>query len=205
MVREMGVPGRRETPRSSCFFRETEILLGTDRAGDQVSIQETMRPMFVFFLLMVEMMALASLVATEIQQRTVTAILGYAASVTDVLVAKAILGTALAFSQAVAVDGVNRLVWLQQSRLVVRPLHGSDPRDRVRPVGRFRWTRLHVHHLLERAVSHPANHSGPSRCCSQVPRLPGCKFCRAGDSWRQSWGPARTVTDSQTSRGRFST
>ena len=66
-----------------------------------MSLQETMRPMFVFFLLMVEMMALASLVATEIQQRTVTAILVTPASVTDVLVAKAILGTALAFSQAV--------------------------------------------------------------------------------------------------------
>ena len=50
---------------------------------------------------MVEMMALATLVATEIQQRTVSAILVTPTSVNDFLAAKAILGTLLAFSQAV--------------------------------------------------------------------------------------------------------
>lgn len=80
---------------------EDEVLLGVDRAGDQVSLRETMRPLFVFFMLMVEMMALATLVAVEIQQRTVTAILATPTTVTDFLIAKGILGTALAFSQAV--------------------------------------------------------------------------------------------------------
>ena len=79
---------------------EEEVLLGVDRAGDQVSLQETMRPLFVFFMLLVEMMALATLVAAEIQQRTVSAILVTPTTVTDFLIAKAILGTVLAFSQA---------------------------------------------------------------------------------------------------------
>lgn len=100
MVREMAYLAA-GNPALVVLPAETEVLLGTDRAGDQASLQETMRPMFVFFMLMIEMMALATLVATEIQQHTVTAILVTPASVLDVLVAKATLGTALAFSQAV--------------------------------------------------------------------------------------------------------
>jgi len=117
MVREMAYLAA-GNPALVVLPTETEILLGTDRAGDQASLQETMRPMFVFFMLMIEMMALATLVATEIQTRTVTAILVTPASVSDVLVAKAVLGTVLAFSQAVLLMaligsfGANSLVLL---------------------------------------------------------------------------------------------
>ena len=100
MVREMAYLAAGNAPLVT-LPGEAEVLLGVDRAGDQVSLQETMRPLFVFFLLLVEMMALATLVAEEIQQRTVTAILTTPTSVTDFLTAKAILGTLLALSQAV--------------------------------------------------------------------------------------------------------
>jgi ABC-2 type transport system permease protein len=77
-----------------------EAVVGVDRSGDLVSLREQLRPMFVFFVLLVEMFALASLVAAEIHQRTITAILVTPARVVDVLAAKSILGTSLAFSQA---------------------------------------------------------------------------------------------------------
>jgi ABC-2 type transport system permease protein len=76
-----------------------EVVLGPDRTGEQASLRELMRPLFVFFVLLVEMFALASLVAAEIHQRTISAILVTPARVSDVLAAKAILGTALAFGQ----------------------------------------------------------------------------------------------------------
>ncbi len=80
---------------------EAEVVLGVDRAGDQISLRERMRPLFAFFVLVIEMMALATLVASEIQTRTVTAVLATPARVSDFLAAKGIAGTLLAFAQAV--------------------------------------------------------------------------------------------------------
>ncbi|MEA1901956.1 MAG: ABC transporter permease [Actinomycetota bacterium] len=91
----LGVP-----PPVSGFATE-EIILGEDRAGDQVSLQEKFRPMLAFMILMVEMMALAGLIASEIQTKTVKAITVTPARVSDFLTAKAIFGTALAFIQVV--------------------------------------------------------------------------------------------------------
>ena len=48
-------------------------ILGVDRVGDQVSLQEQMRPLLLILVLMVETFALSSLVAIEVQQRTVSA------------------------------------------------------------------------------------------------------------------------------------
>jgi ABC-2 type transport system permease protein len=78
----------------------SEIILGEDRAGDQVTLQELMGPMFVFFVLLIETFALATLVAAEIQARTVTAVLVTPTRLSDFLAAKAIMGTALAFVEA---------------------------------------------------------------------------------------------------------
>ncbi len=73
------------------------VVLGPDRAGAQISLQERMRPLLAVFILVVEALALASLVASEIEQRTVQAILISPASVTDFLAAKSLFGTTLAF------------------------------------------------------------------------------------------------------------
>lgn len=73
------------------------VVLGEDRVGDQVALREQLRPLLAFFVLLVETLALASLVASEVQQRTVTAILVTPATAADFLAAKGILGTGMAF------------------------------------------------------------------------------------------------------------
>lgn len=102
------------------------IVLGQDRVGDQVSLREKMRPMLAFFVLMIETFALASLIAGEVAARTITAILVTPARLGDVLAAKTIYGTMLAFSQAsillVAVNAFSTSNWLL---LLVAVLLGS--------------------------------------------------------------------------------
>ena len=82
--------------------KETSVL-GVDRLGKQIPLREKMRPLFAYFILMVESFALAGLVASEVQARTVTAILVTPARVSDFLLAKGLFGTILTFSQAALV------------------------------------------------------------------------------------------------------
>jgi ABC-2 type transport system permease protein len=79
------------------------LILGDDRAGNQVTLREKMRPLYAFMMLMMETMALGALVAAEVQSRTVTAIITTPARVSDFLAAKAILGTLIAFTEAILV------------------------------------------------------------------------------------------------------
>jgi ABC-2 type transport system permease protein len=79
------------------------VVLGEDRVGDQVALREQLRPLLAFVVLLVETLALASLVASEVQQRTVTALLVTPATTVDFLAAKGILGTVLAFVEAVVI------------------------------------------------------------------------------------------------------
>ena len=76
------------------------IVVGEDRAGAQISPQERMIPLIAVMVLLVESMALAGLVAVEIQSRTAKAIVTSPASVGDLLSAKGLTGTMLAFTQA---------------------------------------------------------------------------------------------------------
>lgn len=82
-------------------FATEQFILGPDRAGDQISLREKFTPLLAFLILMVESLALAGLVASEIQQRTVKAITVSPARVSDFLTAKALFGTLLVFVQAV--------------------------------------------------------------------------------------------------------
>lgn len=75
------------------------IILGEDRAGVQVPWREKLRPLMAIIILMIEALVLAGLVAVEIQQRTITAILVTPARTSDVLAAKSITGFILAASQ----------------------------------------------------------------------------------------------------------
>jgi ABC-2 type transport system permease protein len=78
-------------------------IVGTDRVGDQISLAEQMRPLLLIVVLMMEIFALATLVAGEIAERTATAVLATPASAGDLIAAKMIFGTVLAFSEAVLV------------------------------------------------------------------------------------------------------
>jgi ABC-2 type transport system permease protein len=82
---------------------EQTIVLGEDRAGRQVPFRDRMPPMLALFMLMVEAMALATLIASEVSARTVTAVLSTPARASDLLLAKAIFGTLLASGQALLV------------------------------------------------------------------------------------------------------
>lgn len=77
------------------------VVLGEDRLGEQVPLRDKMRPLFAFFLLLTESLALAGLVAVEIQSRTAKAVVATPASVGDLLAAKGITGIILTLSQVV--------------------------------------------------------------------------------------------------------
>ena len=73
------------------------VVLGTDRVGAQTSLQDQMRPLLLIMVLMVETFALSALIAVEIQERTVVAVLATPVRVVDFLAAKSIFGVGLAF------------------------------------------------------------------------------------------------------------
>lgn len=75
------------------------VILGEDRAGSQIPLREKMRPLMAVMILLIEALALAGLVAVEIEHRTVTALLVTPARTRDVLAAKCCTGMVLALSQ----------------------------------------------------------------------------------------------------------
>jgi ABC-2 type transport system permease protein len=101
------------------------VVLGTDRVGDQISLQDQMRPLLLFLVLMVETFALASLVAVEIQERTVTAVLATPARVGDVIAAKGAFGTGLAFFEVSLLAAVIGALATNLPVMVVALLLGS--------------------------------------------------------------------------------
>jgi ABC-2 type transport system permease protein len=95
---------------------EIYVVLGEDRVGRQASLREGFRPLLVFLILLMEMFVMASLIAKEIQDRTVTALLVTPATVADVLAAKSIAGAVNGMGQAVvvlvAIDALGHQPWL---------------------------------------------------------------------------------------------
>ena len=85
-----------DTPSPQAIY----TVLGEDRAGNQVTPRESFRPMLVFFVLLMEMFGMSSLIAREVQSRTVTALLVTPATTGDVLAAKGISGAVMGLGQA---------------------------------------------------------------------------------------------------------
>jgi ABC-2 type transport system permease protein len=79
------------------------VVLGEDRVGNQASARDGFRPIFVFLVLLMEMFVMASLIAKEIQERTVIAMLVTPAKLGDVLAAKGIAGALSGMAQAVII------------------------------------------------------------------------------------------------------
>jgi len=75
-------------------------VVGIDRAGAQVPLRDQLRPLLVVMVLLVESLALASLIATEVGSRTAMAIVATPARIVDLVVAKGLTGTLLAAGQA---------------------------------------------------------------------------------------------------------
>lgn len=82
---------------------EETIILGPDRSGAQASMRDKMRPLLAFFALVVETFAMASLISTELLQRTVTALLVTPMKTWHFLAAKTLFGTGLALLQGLTI------------------------------------------------------------------------------------------------------
>ena len=102
-----------------------------DRVGDQVPFREKIRPLFAVLALVVETFALSSLIATEIQARTVTAVLVSPTRVSDFLAAKGILGAGTSLRASRAPVAHHRLVRQPAGHPAVRALVGRGVGDRL--------------------------------------------------------------------------
>ena len=80
---------------------EDQVILGFDRGGDALALRDRMRPLYAFMMLIMEAVALGALIASEIQHRTVTALLASPAHLSDILIAKLAMGVLIAFTEAV--------------------------------------------------------------------------------------------------------
>lgn len=79
----------------------TQEILGPDMLGNQIALRDRMRPLLAVFILLVEILTLASLIAVEIEQGTARALLVTPLRVSDLFVAKGLLGVGLAFGQSI--------------------------------------------------------------------------------------------------------
>lgn len=82
---------------------ETTVVLGADRSGQQVPLRDKLRPLYAFIVLIMEAIGMGGLIASEVQNRTLSAILATPARIFDVLSAKIIVGTGVAFSEAIII------------------------------------------------------------------------------------------------------
>jgi len=90
----------------------SEEIIGQDMMGMQIPPRDRMRPMLAVFLIIAETMGLANLIAEEVERRTFQALLVTPVTIKDLFAAKGIIGTALAFGQALlfmaAVGGLSQ-------------------------------------------------------------------------------------------------
>jgi ABC-2 type transport system permease protein len=78
----------------------TEVVLGRDLAGEQVAPRERMLPMLAVFVLMIECLGLASLIAAEVEAGTIQALMVTPLTMAGLFAGKGIFGTLFAFVQA---------------------------------------------------------------------------------------------------------
>jgi len=79
----------------------TEEILGPDMLGNQIALRDRMRPLLAVFILLVEILTLASLIAVEIEQGTARALLVTPLRTVELFIAKGMLGVGLAFGQSI--------------------------------------------------------------------------------------------------------
>ncbi len=82
------------------FEMQTEIL-GKDLSGKQIPWRDRLIPVMVILILGTELMSLASLISTELEQKTIRALLVTPLGLNSLLAEKAILGMAMASLQVI--------------------------------------------------------------------------------------------------------
>lgn len=107
-------------------FEVSTSVLGPNRLDSQIALRDRLRPLLVVFILLVEILSLASLIATEIEQGTARALLTTPLRISDLLLAKGILGGGLALIQAALfmglVGGFSQQPWIILVALVAGSL-----------------------------------------------------------------------------------
>jgi ABC-2 type transport system permease protein len=81
-------------------FNTTEEILGPDMLGSQIALRDRMRPLLAVFILLVEILTLASLISVEIEQGTARALFVTPMGISDLFIAKGVLGVGLALGQS---------------------------------------------------------------------------------------------------------
>lgn len=82
-------------------FETEEEILGPDMLGSQIALRDRVRPLLAVFILIVEILTLSSLIATEIEQGTARALLVTPLRTSELFFAKGLLGVGLALGQSV--------------------------------------------------------------------------------------------------------
>jgi len=77
-----------------------EVILGQDMAGMQIPPRSRMVPLLAVFVLMIETLGLASLISSEIEEGTLTALFVTPMRAVELFAGKGITGTGMAFIQA---------------------------------------------------------------------------------------------------------
>jgi ABC-2 type transport system permease protein len=90
----------------SLKYVTSEEILGPDMLGNQIALRDRMKPMLAVFILLVEILTLSSLIATEIEQGTARALLVTPLRMTELFLAKGLLGVGLALGQSVLFMGI---------------------------------------------------------------------------------------------------
>jgi len=108
LMREMMYAHTGQTPAVDF---STQILPGPDMVGKQIPVRDRMRPLFAVLLIVFETYGLATLIAEEVEHRTIQALLVTPVSIKDLFAAKGFTGITLAFGQGVlfmaVVGGLN--------------------------------------------------------------------------------------------------
>ncbi len=98
-------------------------ILGEDRLGNQIPDRDRMLPLFAIMVLIVETMALANLIAQEVEEHTLRALMVSPMRLIDLFAAKGALGVMLAFGQAsllmLVTGGLNHQPLLMLTTLLI--------------------------------------------------------------------------------------
>ncbi len=87
-----------------------ETIIEPDMIGQQIPLRNKMRVLFLTFVLVVEIFALANLLMEEVQKKTVQALLVTPVNISEFMSAKAIVGISLAFFEGVLAALLLRLI-----------------------------------------------------------------------------------------------
>ena len=103
----------------------SEKILGTDMVGMQIPPRDRMLPLFAILMLLVETLALASLISEEVEGRTIQALLITPMTVKGLFLGKGIIGVSLAFVQAALFMAVTGGLSQQPAIILVALLLGA--------------------------------------------------------------------------------